>query len=137
MNDLNRLSWWCPCGVCVLCCVRGYHDVRVADLFRCGAARSERRAGAQRTLPDPCTAAHGDVPYAALSAIVTVIRVSRNMVIGWDGLAGANGGAASSSTLFLPITEFTAPDARASDPWVCACVCVSCARVWHAACACV
>ena len=82
------------------------------------APRRERRAGALKTLPDPCTAAHGDVPYASLSAIITVIRVSRNMVIGWDGLAGAHAGAAASSTLFLPITEFTAPDARASDPWV-------------------
>lgn len=44
--------------------------------------------------------------------MVTVMRVTKDTVIGWDGLSKEAG-----KTMFVPIAEFTAPDMRVTDPW--------------------
>lgn len=53
-----------------------------------------------------------NVDLQDITAMVTVMRVTKDTVIGWDGLSSEE-----SKTVFIPIAEFTAPDMRVTDPW--------------------
>jgi len=47
-----------------------------------------------------------------VTALISVIRVTKDDVVGLDGLQGGL------VTVFVPLEEFSAPDPREQDPWM-------------------